>query len=445
MKKLLLALPFVASASWAGTTYISSISTQKAYQQLLSQLSALQPLVFENESYDEGFLQSTAVTVVKSKTGSGDEVVFRLRHLIDHSAIAMDDSGTRVGSTKIVTHLIQNSVPETAQQFIQQHVTNAEPFALETEISLSGHVTNDFILNGVTVEKDNQRIQFDGGWVSIQSNPAGQHFGAGEITAGSFTQNGKTLTVDSSTLEFDLQTIEEHLQTGEILYQIPRIALTDPSGSQFELNNISLECDTNVENDMLNSTAKFSIQTIDSPLPINSLASSTSVNGFSLESFRRYNQEAEQLLARFEQNDTDDFQISDLIAFYQSIYTPGISIDYAIDVSNQHGSASELLNIKVVGDGSSGGYDSVETLGDLIGVFEFENQLKLDTATVVGTPLENLLQGPQAQMLFKHDGHRYSSDIRVLDGTATINGEQMALSYLFGPILDTPLDQLLRK
>lgn len=401
--------------------------------------------MFENESYDEGFLQSSAVTVVKSKIGSGYEVVFRLRHLIDHSAIAMDDSGTRVGSTKIVTQLVQGSVPESVQQFIQQHVTNAEPFTLDTETSLSGHVTNNFNLNGVTVEQDNQRIQFDGGWVSIQSNPAGQHVGAGEITAGSFTQDGKTLTVDASTLEFDLQTIEEHLQTGEMSYQIPRIALTDSSGSRFELNSISLECNTNVENDMLNSTAKFSIQTLDSPLPINSLSFSTSVNGFSLESFRRYSQEAEQLLASFEHNDTDDIQISDLIAFYKSIYTPGISVDYAIDVSNQHGSASELLNIKVVGDGSSGGYDSVEMLGDLIGVFEFENQLELDAAMIVGTPLENLLQSPQSQMLFVHDGQRYNSDIRVVGGMATINSEQMTLSSLFGPILDTPLDQLLRK
>ena len=157
-KRLLLALPFIAGASWAGTTYISSINTQDAYQQLLTQLSALQPFNFENESYQEGFLYSSAVTIVKGHAFDGTEILFRLKHDIDHSFVALDETGTHVGSTRITTYLIQEDLPVEAQQFIQQHMTNAAPFTLHTEVGFNGDIVNHFELNGLTTESAESRI-----------------------------------------------------------------------------------------------------------------------------------------------------------------------------------------------------------------------------------------------------------------------------------------------
>ena len=90
MRKLLLALPLVAGASWAGTTYVSSSQTQPAYDKLLSQLNQLESLQFVSESYDKGFMHSTAITKVSFVGSTDAEPLFRLKHVIDHSPVGID-------------------------------------------------------------------------------------------------------------------------------------------------------------------------------------------------------------------------------------------------------------------------------------------------------------------------------------------------------------------
>ena len=129
MRKLLLALPFVAGASWAGTTYYAGSQTEPAYERLISQLNEFKPFTVESEEYQAGFLQSVAVTRVMDSAGPDAKLLFRLKHVINHSPLGVNDNGARIGSSVIRTTLLADP-DNTGMATVISGFSGQEPFCL---------------------------------------------------------------------------------------------------------------------------------------------------------------------------------------------------------------------------------------------------------------------------------------------------------------------------
>ena len=134
MKKLLVAIPLVAGASWAGASYYAGSQTQHGYDRLLAQLNELKPFTLVNESYYAGVANSTAITKVMDSTAAEAKVLFRLHHDIQHSPIGMNEDGLRVGAATIVTTLVRDESLSDELIAAMADFTEGEPIQLNTSV-----------------------------------------------------------------------------------------------------------------------------------------------------------------------------------------------------------------------------------------------------------------------------------------------------------------------
>jgi len=164
MKKLLLALPLVAGAAWAGTTYYSGAQTEAAYNRLLEQLnnSSNKNLVLKSTEYNAGTMESTAVTEVRGTTARGKDVHFFLKHQINHSLVSVAPENPRFGAASIITTLkVDESYSDGAKEFMKSFDTG-EPFVATTEVSVDGATTSEIKINALDLSEDDTLIKSSG-------------------------------------------------------------------------------------------------------------------------------------------------------------------------------------------------------------------------------------------------------------------------------------------
>ena len=153
MRKVLLALPLVASASWAGSTYYAGTQAQPAYEKLLADLNqaANGLFILESASYSAGFTESFATTNVKL-LHSDQPMLFQLRHDINHSPVGSDPQGARFSASSITTTLAADSLQNEEIKEVLNKFDGGQPFALYTDIGFTGNVTTDFHLHSLSMD-----------------------------------------------------------------------------------------------------------------------------------------------------------------------------------------------------------------------------------------------------------------------------------------------------
>ena len=227
-------------------------------------------------------------------------------------------------------------------------------------------------------------------------------------------------------------------------YLMPALSIEKESQSPVKLENLTFQSETQLNSDNIYSAVSFNIATIQSSIPIDSFQMSMAADGLKLANLTEYNKQLEAFEAEDLANATPQELMNLSATINQKIYTPGVNVDFSVSANNKGGTVSNRFGLQVVGDGSESGYEFVETVGDLINVFEVENHLHLDQDSISGSPIEAYLQSPQAQMMFLNIGQSYTSDIYLADSLVTINGEPVPLSNFLGTLLDKPVSTLLQ-
>ena len=208
MKKLLIALPFVATASWAGTTLYTGNQTRAAYDDLIAQLDGLNGMQVSTESYTSGFAASRAVTAVRASDAPDSSVLFRLRHEISHSPIGLDDGGARVGAARIVTTLLDDDLSEETRAVIERF-DGGVPFVLESDVGFDRRVSNVLAVSPLSLDADGVVLELGAIRYDADIDPAGRIVGTGDH-AGlelALTDDDVTFSVAPGTERFELERV----------------------------------------------------------------------------------------------------------------------------------------------------------------------------------------------------------------------------------------------
>lgn len=448
MKKLLMAIPLVAGASWAGASYYAGAQTQSGYDQLLAQLNELKPFTLVNEEYYAGVANSTAITKVMESTATDAKVLFRLHHAINHSPIGMNDSGVRVGAATIVTTLVKDeSISEKLLEAMNDF-TDDEPFQINTEVGFDGTTVNQFLMSAYQRQYDELNVMFDG--IDYTSTIKGDSFvGAGTIGNLSVTSEDAELKLSAGTIETNLTRLGQAIYTGTYGVVFDDLSYTgEDLRTSVNLKAIALQSDTKVANDSLDSTAAFSVGEINSPMPINSAGFDVGVKGLSITGFQSYVDQISQIAMVDAITMSEPELVMAVMESYKSIIGPGSSLDYAFNVSNDGGDANISYGISIVEATSPnypvGGFDSVSTVRDVLNMVKIEAHLDADVDAIDITPLAMFMGAPQAQQYIVSDGVKYISDVSVSDLIVDINGNPLSLEMMVGEMLDMPLAALMQ-
>ena len=442
MRKLLLALPLVAGASWAGTTYYSSSQSEPAYDRLLSQLNQTDYFKFESEEYHSGFTQSSAVTKVSLVGSDESEPLFRLQHVIDHSPVGVDNAGARVGANSVVTTLLFESInPEFASALNGQ-----EPVTLHTRVDMGGNMINNLELASLSATTNNKTIQFDGGNFEIVSELSGRIHGTG--STGNFVMtdaSGSEMNIAEAPLEFDIQMLTRDIYSGSLDWNVPSIAVTNPvMGMDISLQDLRINSISEVQNAFMKSGMGISVGSLDTPVPVDSVNWEFYMTGIPLDGFTKFKELERELLAN---GSTDTYnadtgkQFADM---YKSLFVPGTTVKNVLEVDNQGGKIGSSISFILEGDGSESGFDYVLTARDLLAAFRIDASLDADAAAINMTPLAMFANMPPASDFIINDGVTYRADLSFDDLLLYVNGESRDVIEQFGlaAMLDTPLDYL---
>lgn len=439
MRKLLLALPLVAGASWAGTTYVSSSQTQPAYDKLLSQLNQLEPFQFVSESYEKGFMQSTAITKVSFIGDTESEPLLRLKHVIDHSPVGVDNSGARIGANSVVTTIVIDGMsPAVATALAGQ-----EPATLHTRVDLSGQTVNELELASLSLADAGKTLEFGGGNFQFVHEADGRVRGHGSTRSLEvLDSDGSAMTIAESPLSFDVQYLSQGLYSGNMDWSIPQISVSHPMGINVNLEDINIASATELESDFIKSGVSLKFGQIDAPLPINSLDWNFFVAGLPLDGLVKYQELSREFMSQNMNSDAYDEQaVQQLVQSYMPLVAPGLTAKNRLAVTNDGGEIDTDLTVSFRGDGSQSGYDYINTVRDLLAAMQINAKVNADVEAVNMTPLAMFAYSPPATNFLINDGVTFSADLAFQDLILYANGESHDVIEQFGleSILDSPL------
>ena len=271
MKKLLVALPFVATASWAGTTLYSGSQTRTAYDELVAQLDRSTTLAVSAESYEAGFTESRAVTRVRLSDSPDAEVLFRLHHEIEHSPVGLADGGARVGAARIVTTLVTDALDDEVRDVLASF-EGGEPFVLESDVGFGGAVAHAFrVARFERAGGGGGTLRFEGAEYTLEGDAEGRLAGRRRESARpcwSFPTAATRIAIAPGTDRFEL----DWLRGGRVHRRAapgarhgsrsPRRAWT------IELGGVTLDSSSAKNGERLDGEARFAIGSIESPMPL---------------------------------------------------------------------------------------------------------------------------------------------------------------------------------
>ncbi len=167
--KILLLLLVLIGAGWAGTTYFIGVKVQNRYEGMLEQYQNLGPFSLTGKSYQRGFLNSEAETVVKATVpGVEDQdvaeetVTLVFKHTLRHGPLAFGQGNSTPGLALIETRLVSVSPGEEDFARLLAKVPElGEPFAI-FKVALNGSTNSRIQVPGFEEQIDKGHFSWGG-------------------------------------------------------------------------------------------------------------------------------------------------------------------------------------------------------------------------------------------------------------------------------------------
>lgn len=452
MKKLLLAVPLVAGAAWAGTSYYAGSQSESAYDQLLSQIDIMDPLLFEKESFEKGLTTSRAVTAVRESHSPDAPIVFRLLHEIEHSPIRMDDGGVQIATATIRTTFSEQSDNAKFTEF-RDLFNGEEPIEIITTAGLSGDT--DSVINvgafDMTFDDDKNSLSVAKSTLNLITT-GGRTQGNG--TVGSITMSdskGITSTGAPSELTFDVATTDYWKHDYDMLWAMSELTIESPElPTPAKITGLSIGTDSVVSTDSLSSNGFVEIEQIDlgdaipmDVAPVTSGRMNFALKDVNLDAIQSYVDLVKQISIEDKPEQTQELS-DEVLSALKQLVTKDVAAVYNITLDNAGGSANAEYLVRFVGDDSSTGYDNINTVADLSNALEMTLSIDADKSAIEMTPAIGFLQSPQAQMAFIDTGDQYSGKAALKGTTIDLNGELFQLRDMAGGMLEMPIEELLK-
>lgn len=445
MKKTLIALPIVAgaaAAAVAGTSQIAGNLTQDEYQKLLVKLNEMTPFVFENEEYESGLGTSSAVTKVLKSEEADAEVLFRLQHDINHTAIRMDDDGVAIGTVKIDTTLHDST--ELPPEFAAV-MTDDVPFTLNTVVDMGGDLSNALRLTGAEFEDEGTTVTWSGMDIEIVTKD-NNTVGNGSLGKMSVQDaaTGADLNFDNSLFELDIETFGDLIYTGTGQIALNDVSLASPElPAPVAIENVSISAGNDIEGENMDSTVVFNIDGIDTIYPIKKASLEVSVEDMLVEGLRQYNRKFGLAMFDAEAMQDESEFAKEMADAFRGIIKPGTGLEYKVALANDGGDvdANLRVGVKTDGDVSADTLENITTARDLFNILAVNGALDADTAALSQTPLIFML-GAAGDFLTVTD-ESIKSDVTLNGTTLIVNGVELPLEAFAGGMLDAPLSSVM--
>ncbi len=443
MKKLLALVPAITGAAWAGTTLVAGNQAEPAYNDVIAQLNQSSPVPLVVESYEKGYLSSTAITKVMSSSDQDAEVIVRLKHEIDHSTIGLDSNGARVGKSTILTTLVLDEANDPDMQKLAAAFNGADPIVLASTVGIDGASDNTLLLNPAALKDQEAEVMIAGGEIRFTINRDQAIEADGNIAPISVINNvtGDSIKIAAGALEFDLLRDPSGLYSGTQNFSLDALSVNNPNqGVMVDLKAIKLDTNTVIDDTTVGGTVEWSLGNKKSPLPIDSAQMSFEMQGLSVDAIAKYQQLSRASLNS--SNSMNGLTSENLIEIIAGILRAGMSIDWNVKADNSGGSVIGDLNLGRLDGAPDLTVDA--TIRDFLLTIAGKVTLDADAAALDMLPIGTTLQVPPATDYITYDGAHYRGEAILSDNVITLNNNPLPIDLMLGGVLDMTIADALQ-
>ncbi len=448
MKKLLLALPLVAGASWAGSTYYSGAQTEAAYNRLLEQINTNKAFVVKSTEYKAGIMESTAITEVRASEANGQDIQFSLKHQINHSLVSVAPENPRFGAASIITTLLIDDNYSDDFKEILKSFDSGEPFVATTEVAVDGATKSEIKINAFDHSQDDAIIKSSASIINVTTATDGNITGDAALDNFIFSEgDNKQADMSNLDMKFNASKLEGEEKISPYFYDLNFEMNMDETtivngGKQVALvKGVSYVLNQDLSSDEPSATFNMGVDSLEvEALPLKSFDAAMALSGFSIkdmmanESFYKEFKSAtrpEELL--FSEKG---------IEILRATFKPDTKVAVKLDAVSTEGDGNAVVDLWFAGNGSDDGYTGMVTTGDLAKSIAGTALIDIDRSALMNTPVGQMLEHPMAQIYLSVTEDKVTLNADLDNMILKLNGQAIPLELMAGDILNMPLETL---
>ena len=442
MKKLLLAVPLLLGASWAGSAYFTGTKAQQAYNALLVELNTNKGLVWKNESYAAGVAKSTAITRVTLSTVPEEDISFLLQHDIEHSPVGLSNGKPRFSAAKVITTVLDDDTRSEEFQRIMAGFGSEKPLLMSTEVAFDGSNTSQLYVGAYHIE--DKEMSFTSGGLEQTLDVKGDIYtSSGQIKPIEFKGDDATVQLSPGNIELDVRRIISGVYAGSSAVTFKELSIESNQAPPMLLETLGITYENDVDNDVVDSRLEYFVENIDAPIPVDSASLAVNVKGISVAKWKAFSDISNQM------SQSNPEELKHFASAALELLEPNASLDMTVELTNEGGDMDTDLSINVV-DASSphypaNGLSTLKTLRELLQLLSLELTVEADVAAINVTPAAAFMQSPMIQQFVVSDEESHTMNVTVADLVVDINGNAATLEQMLPINLDMPLETLLGK
>ena len=448
MKKLLLALPLVAGASWAGSTYYSGAQTEAAYNRLLEQINTNKAFVVKSTEYKPGIMESTAITEVRSTEATDQDIQFSLKHQINHSLVSVAPENPRFGAASITTTLlVDDSYSDDFKEFLKSF-DSGEPFVATTEVAVDGATNSEIKINAFDHSQEDAVIKSSASIINVITAADGNITGDATLDNLTFSEgDDKQAALSNLDMKFDASKIEGEEKISPYFYDLDFEMNMDETtiiegGKQVALvKGVSYILNQDLSSDEQSVKVNMGVDSLGvESLPLKSFNAAMALSGFSINDLMNN----ETFYKQFKlSNKPEELLFSEEgIEILRATFPTDTNMNIELDAISTEGNGNAAVNLRIAGNGSDDGYTGMFTTGDLAKAISGTALIDVDKSALMSTPLGGMLEHPIAKAYLTVTEDKVTVNASLDKLVLKLNEQMIPLELMAGDMLNIPLESL---
>lgn len=436
MKKALLASAIIVSVGAAASPWIMGSVAEQQFSQAYEALKAQenQIVTLSESSFERGYTTSKAKFTLNYSFPDNEIPPFALvfESSVQHTPIATNKSGTYFFEITSEDSVYLENISKEAQATIDQYL-GGKLFTGYSHVNLFG--TGATALSSQAIDYKDEvagvYAQVAPVTLSIEGNFL-EEFGTLQLSIenSNFESPEAKFSIYGTTLDASFNKHESGLTVGSSAFNINEINALTPTGP-LKLTNANISSNVDVVDNKFNNHATFSIESIESMLPVHAVRYEIDFNGVSQEAMTLL----EELNDKAEAFETAALETDPIFGeLINATLQPGLELNQEVKISAFDGKLFADLDVLFTGiEGVE-----LEALANpelAPKAIKANFVARADNEAIFKTPAAPMIAEYVQQGLIKQTDTEVSTEIKLVDGVLTINEQEIPLEQVMQLVL----------
>ena len=376
----------------------------------------------EHRAYEKSWFSSTAVTAFEIELGLPDmkTVTWVMTSHVQHGPVLFTGDGVQFGYAYIETKNTFEGLSQEAQDFLDTHL-GSDGIQMASLIDFNQLSHDTFNIKGFTVEKDKVKATF-GGLALAGTTPLDYSAMNGNIrfpASQIIGEKGSVYIADASG-SYHQHNYNNMMMLGDASISFPLLEVRSNQGNA-KLEGLSVDIYSGEQDGKLNLFESFKIKAIQAPVPLTGLQYDLKIEQINIEAIQAW----ADVLSQTQGQETEALSDEKVRQLVDAVFQEGLAFNQLLKLDGMGGSAMVDWDAKFVGFADGKSFFDIQDRERLLEALDMHLRFEVDEIVVNATPFATMVSPYIKQGLVNKQGEKLIVDITLLQGIATVNGQEI--------------------